>query len=196
MSCEDILLRGGWKYKLPKLCGLIFLVKKDWYSNYFQTLILYLRLGEKPYHSCTGTTSKEQQASLASIKFDYSQEFWANILWTNETKVKLIVRCVSAYIWRKTNRAFHKKNIIPAVRHGGGIVNGLGLLCSFRTWMTCYRLIDGNMNTAENLEGECPAISLHLHLVILQTLLSKVTYNWGIHKAIHLEEANRQRKCS
>ncbi len=38
-------------------------------------------------------------------------------------------------------------------------------------------------------------IYLHLHLVILQTLLSKATYNWGIHKAIHLEEANRQRKC-
>ncbi len=28
-----------------------------------------------------------------------------------------------------------------------------------------------------------------LHLVILQTLLSKATYNWGIHKAINLEEA-------
>ncbi len=39
-------------------------------------------------------------------------------------------------------------------------------------------------------------LSLHLHLVILQTLLSKATYNWGIHKAIDLEEANRQRKCS
>ncbi len=37
---------------------------------------------------------------------------------------------------------------------------------------------------------------LHLHLVIWQTLLSKATYNWGIHKAIHLEEAIRQRKCS
>ncbi len=36
---------------------------------------------------------------------------------------------------------------------------------------------------------------LHLHLVILQTLLSKTTYNRGIHKAINLEEANRQRKC-
>ncbi len=35
----------------------------------------------------------------------------------------------------------------------------------------------------------------HLHLVILQTLLSKATYNWGIHKAINLEEANKQRKC-
>ncbi len=34
---------------------------------------------------------------------------------------------------------------------------------------------------------------LHLHLVILQMLLSKAT--WGIHKTINLEEANRQRKC-
>ncbi len=32
----------------------------------------------------------------------------------------------------------------------------------------------------------------HLHLVIWQTLLSKATYNWGIHEAIHLEEAIRQ----
>ncbi len=38
-------------------------------------------------------------------------------------------------------------------------------------------------------------LKLHLHLVILQTLLSKATYNSGVHKAINLEEANRQRKC-
>ncbi len=36
---------------------------------------------------------------------------------------------------------------------------------------------------------------LHLHLVILQTLLSKATYNWGIHKAINLEETNAHRGC-
>ncbi len=41
-----------------------------------------------------------------------------------------------------------------------------------------------------------PLLHLHLHLVIWQTLLSKATYNWGVHKAIHLEEAIRQRKCS
>ncbi len=41
-----------------------------------------------------------------------------------------------------------------------------------------------------------PPPPLHLHLVIWQMLLSKATYNWGIHKAIHLEEAIRQRKCS
>ncbi len=33
--------------------------------------------------------------------------------------------------------------------------------------------------------------ALHLDLVILQMLLSKATYNWGIHKAINLEEADR-----
>ncbi len=31
---------------------------------------------------------------------------------------------------------------------------------------------------------------IHLHLVILQTLLSKATNNWGKHKMINLEEAN------
>ncbi len=38
------------------------------------------------------------------------------------------------------------------------------------------------------------ASDLHLHLVIWQTLLSKATYNWGKHKAIHHEEAIRQRE--
>ncbi len=45
-------------------------------------------------------------------------------------------------------------------------------------------------------EIHCAVLHLHLHLVIWQTLLSKATYNWEIHKAIHLEEAIRQRKCS
>ncbi len=47
-----------------------------------------------------------------------------------------------------------------------------------------------------NCPPELTYIHLHLHLVIWQMLLSKATYNWGIHKAIHLEEAIRQRKCS
>ncbi len=92
------------------------------------------------------TTSKELQASLASIKVsvhdstirkrlgknsihgrvprqkplltkkntkvcltfakkyrDYPQDFWANIMWTDATNVELFRRCVSRYIWRKTN---------------------------------------------------------------------------------------------
>ncbi len=41
---------------------------------------------------------------------DYTQDFWANILWTDATKVELFGRCVSCYIWCKTNTAFHKEH--------------------------------------------------------------------------------------
>ncbi len=46
---------------------------------------------------------------------DYTQDFWANILWTDATKVELFGRCVSCYIWCKPTQHFIK-NIIPTVR--------------------------------------------------------------------------------
>ncbi len=36
---------------------------------------------------------------------------------------------------------------------------------------------------------------IHLHCHLADAFLSKATYNWGIHKVINLEEANKQRKC-
>ncbi len=69
-------------------------------------------------------TKKNTKAHLIFAKkyLDYTQDLWANILWTDETKVELFGRCVSRYIWHKTNTAFHKKNIIPTVKHDGGSV--------------------------------------------------------------------------
>ncbi len=59
-------------------------------------------------------------------------------------------------------------------------------------------LFDSNLFFDSHVSSICKTafFHLHLHLVIWQTLLSKATYDWGIHKAIHLEEAIRQRKCS
>ncbi len=66
------------------------------------------------------------------------------------------------------------------------------------------RMYRSNTCIGLQLQKESPAVGptvliafhfLFVHLVILQTLLSKAIYNWGIHKAINLEEANRQRKC-
>ncbi len=59
------------------------------------------------------------------------------------------------YIWRINNTAFHKRKIMPTVKHGGGSV------MVFRTWTTCHNWWNHEFCTlsTENPEGECPAIS-------------------------------------
>ncbi len=47
--------------------------------------------------------------TFAKKYLGYPQGFWANILWTDETKVELFWRCVSYYIWHKTNTGFQKR---------------------------------------------------------------------------------------
>ncbi len=89
-------------------------------------------------------TKKNTKAHLTFAKkyLDNQQDFWANILWTDETKVELFGRCVC----RKTNTAFHKKNIIPTVKHGGGSVMAWGCFAaSGPGWLA---IIDGTMNSA------------------------------------------------
>uniref|UniRef100_A0AAY4B9U9 Transposase n=1 Tax=Denticeps clupeoides TaxID=299321 RepID=A0AAY4B9U9_9TELE len=73
------------------------------------------------------------------------QDFWENTLWTNETKVELFGRCVSRYIWRKSNTAFKKKNIIPTVKYGGGSVMVWG--CFAASGSGSLAVIDGTMNS-------------------------------------------------
>ncbi|KAL0164294.1 hypothetical protein M9458_003174, partial [Cirrhinus mrigala] len=134
------------------------------------------------------TTSKELQASLASIKVSVHdstirkrlgknglhgrfprrkpllskknikarlnfakkhlndcQDFWENTLWTDKTKVELFGRRVSRYIWRKSNTAFQKKNIIPTVKYGGGSVMVWG--CFAASGPGRLAVIDGTMNS-------------------------------------------------
>ncbi len=69
----------------------------------------------------------------------YSVDWW-NKSWTF-WKV-----CVSLYFWHKTNTGFHKKNIIPTVKHGGGSVMVWGCFAaSGPGWLA---IIDGTMNSA------------------------------------------------
>ncbi len=86
------------------------------------------RLGKNGLH---GRVPRRKPLSKKNIKaplsfarkhLDDPQDFWENTLWTDETKVELFGRCVSHYIWRKSNTAFQKKNIIPTVKYGGGSV--------------------------------------------------------------------------
>ncbi|KAI3369578.1 hypothetical protein L3Q82_024389 [Scortum barcoo] len=97
--------------------------------------------------------------NFARKHFDDPQDIWENTLWTDKTKVELFGRCVSHYIWCKSNTAFQKKNIIPTVKYGGGSVMVWG--CFAASGPGRLAVINGTMNSAvyqKNPEGECPAI--------------------------------------
>ncbi len=48
--------------------------------------------------------------SFARKHLDDPQDFWENTLWIDETKVELFGRCVSHYIWRKSNSISEKEH--------------------------------------------------------------------------------------
>ena len=53
---------------------------------------------------------------------DDPQDFYKNLLWTGFQKVYDFQKTTCRYILLETNTAFQQKNIIPAVKHGGGSV--------------------------------------------------------------------------
>ncbi|CAJ0950910.1 unnamed protein product [Ranitomeya imitator] len=61
----------------------------------------------------------------ARLKFarehlDDPEEFWENVLWSDETKLELFGRSTTCRVWRKKNTELHPSNTIPTVKHGGG----------------------------------------------------------------------------
>ncbi len=74
---------------------------------------------------------------------EYSVDWWDKS-W--EVGTKLFGRRVSRYIWHKTNTAFHKKNIIPTVKYGGGSVMIWG--CFAASGSGRLAIIDGTMHFA------------------------------------------------
>ncbi len=108
-------------------------------------------------------------------------------IFCGDKKNWLFGRCVSRYIWRKTNTAFHKKNIIPTVKHGGGSVMVWG--CFAASGPGHLAIIDGTMNSAlyqkimkENVQPSVCDLKLKLNWVMQQDNdlknTSKTTSEW------------------
>lgn len=63
----------------------------------------------------------------ARLKFardhqDKDQVFWRHFLWSDETKIQLFGHNDHRYVWQKQGEAFHPKNTVPTVEHGGGSI--------------------------------------------------------------------------
>ncbi|KAK1798040.1 hypothetical protein P4O66_000540 [Electrophorus voltai] len=92
--------------------------------------------------------------SFARKHLDDPQDFWENTLWTDKTKV--FVRCMSHYIWHKSNPAFQKKNIIPTVKYGGGSVTVWS--CFTASGPGRPAVLNGTMNSAVLKEHIRPSV--------------------------------------
>ena len=83
---------------------------------------------------------------FAKEHIDDPQDFWNNVLWTDESKVELFGLNEKCYVWRKPNTAFEQKNLIPTVKHGGGSVMVWG--CFAASGPGRLAIIDTTMNSA------------------------------------------------
>ncbi|KAG2460115.1 TCB1 transposase, partial [Polypterus senegalus] len=67
-------------------------------------------------------TQKHKKARLefAKMFLRKPKSFWANVLWTDETKVEPFGKAHHYTVYRKPNEAHEEKYTVPTVKHGGG----------------------------------------------------------------------------
>jgi len=74
----------------------------------------------------------------AKLNLNKPQDFWHNVLWTDETKVEMFgdVHNAQYHAWWKPNTAYQQKlHTNPLAWRWKG--DDLGLFCSYRTWTPC-----------------------------------------------------------
>uniref|UniRef100_A0AAR2JYH4 Tc1-like transposase DDE domain-containing protein n=1 Tax=Pygocentrus nattereri TaxID=42514 RepID=A0AAR2JYH4_PYGNA len=77
---------------------------------------------QKAGTNVTKATVSNRRARLkfAREHLDVLEEYWENVIWSDETKVELFGTNTTHRVWRRVNAELHPKNTIPTVKHGGG----------------------------------------------------------------------------
>ncbi len=114
------------------------------------------------------TTSKELQASLASIKVSVHDSTIRKRLGKNGIH----------------GRVPRQKPLLTK-KNSKARLCSVSLLCSFRTWTTCHNWCNHEFCTlSENPEGECPAVSLWPQA---QAHLGYAAWQWSqTHQQVHI----------
>lgn len=75
---------------------------------------------------------------------NYKQEDWDRIIWSDETKIKLVGSDGHTYVRRKVGTRYHSENLKPTVKFGGGNVMVWGCFSSKGVGKIAF--VDGTMD--------------------------------------------------
>ena len=65
---------------------------------------------------------QEDQIRVTKKHLKKPEQFWKNILWTDETQIYLYQNDGKRRVWRREGTAQDPKHITSSVKHGGGSV--------------------------------------------------------------------------
>ena len=69
---------------------------------------------------CLRISTKEARLEFAKKYVHSPNSFWDDVLFMDETKIKLFTKNTQNYVWRRSHDALREKCIVPTVKHGGG----------------------------------------------------------------------------
>lgn len=96
---------------------------------------------KKPFIS---KINMEKRVEFAKKYIDAYEDFWANVLFSDESKFNLFGYDGKQKVWRRNNEALLPKNLLPTVKHGGGSIMVWG--CMSAAGVGNLTFIDINMD--------------------------------------------------
>ncbi|KAK3528556.1 hypothetical protein QTP70_002805 [Hemibagrus guttatus] len=108
---------------------------------------------------------------FAEDHLDTPQHYWENVLWTDETKIKLFEKNLQRFVWCKKKKVYQHENTIPTVKYGGGNIMVWGFFAA--SGPGPLAIMEGKMNSQfyqdnlkDNLKVAVQSLQRHkIHLL-------------------------------